>query len=126
MTRYLTFLCTWKLRWVRRSFATHASLCKTLFSDKLCQTVKILAVEGLTSNFFEPKEKFVISITRSQKNNNINTEFMIVFHDMFKHRNCFVRVLLSCYPVSFCFANAVCISIFAMYILILCVVLSSQ
>ena len=43
----LTFLWTW-MRWVPRSFATHASLCNTLSSNKLSQnTVKILAVKGL-------------------------------------------------------------------------------
>ena len=31
----LTFLWTWTLRWVPRSFATHASLCNTLPSNKL-------------------------------------------------------------------------------------------
>ena len=30
----LTFLWTWILRWVPRSFATHASLCNTLSSNK--------------------------------------------------------------------------------------------
>ena len=40
----LTFLWTWILRWVPRSFATHASLSKTLSSNK---TVKILALKGL-------------------------------------------------------------------------------
>ena len=44
----LTFLWTWILRWVPRSFATHASLCNALSSNKLCpKTVKILAVKGL-------------------------------------------------------------------------------
>ena len=44
----LTFLWTWILRWVPRSFATHASLCNTLSSNKLCpKTVKILAPKGL-------------------------------------------------------------------------------
>ena len=44
----LTFLWTWILRWVPRSFATHASLCNTLSYNKLCpKTVKILAVKGL-------------------------------------------------------------------------------
>ena len=31
----LTFLWTWTLKWVPRSFATHASLCNTLSSHKL-------------------------------------------------------------------------------------------
>ena len=40
----LTFFWTWILRWVPRSFATHASLCNTLSSNKLCpKTVKILS-----------------------------------------------------------------------------------
>ena len=44
----LNFLWTWTLRWVTRSFATHASLCNTLPTNKLCQeTVKIHAVKGL-------------------------------------------------------------------------------
>ena len=44
----LTFLWTWTERWVPRSFATHASLCNTLSSNKLCpKTVKILAVKAL-------------------------------------------------------------------------------
>ena len=44
----LTFLWTWTLRWVPRSFATHASLCNTLPSNKLCpKTVKIPVVKGL-------------------------------------------------------------------------------
>ena len=44
----LTFLWTWILRWVPRSFATHASLCNTLSSNKLCpKTVKILELKGL-------------------------------------------------------------------------------
>ena len=30
----LTFLWTWTLRWVPRSFATNASLCNTLSSNK--------------------------------------------------------------------------------------------
>ena len=43
----LTFLWTWILRWDTRSFATIASLCNTLSSNKLCQkTVKILVVKG--------------------------------------------------------------------------------
>ena len=47
----LTFLWTWILRWVSRSFATHASLCNALSSYKLCpKTVKILAVKGLINN----------------------------------------------------------------------------
>ena len=38
----LTFLWIWILRWVPRSFATHASLSNTLSSNKLCpKTVKI-------------------------------------------------------------------------------------
>ena len=46
----LTFLWTWILRWVPRSFATHASLCNALSTNKLCpKTVKILAVKGLNS-----------------------------------------------------------------------------
>ena len=50
----LTFLCTWTLRWVPRSFATHASLCNTLSSNKLCpKTVKILAVKGLRTTIIE-------------------------------------------------------------------------
>ena len=53
----LTFLWTgylyhWTLRWVLRSFATHASLCNTLSSNKLCpKTVKILALRGLKNIF---------------------------------------------------------------------------
>ena len=48
----LTFLWTWTLRWVPRSFATHASLCNTLPSNKLCpKTVKIPVVKGL--NYFD-------------------------------------------------------------------------
>ena len=44
----LIFLWTWILRWVPRSFATHASLCNALSSNKLCtKTVKILALKGL-------------------------------------------------------------------------------
>ena len=44
----LTFFWTWILRWVPRSFATLASLCNALSSNKLCpKTVKILAVKGL-------------------------------------------------------------------------------
>ena len=44
----LTFLWTWILRWVPRSFATHASLLNTLSSNKLCpKTVDIMAVKGL-------------------------------------------------------------------------------
>ena len=36
---------------VPRSFATHASLCNALSSNKLCpKTVKILAVKGLKQN----------------------------------------------------------------------------
>ena len=49
----LTFLWTWILRWVPRSFATHASLCNVLSSNKLCpKTVKILAVKGLKRTLF--------------------------------------------------------------------------
>ena len=44
----LTFLWTWTLRWVPRSFATHASLCNTLSSNKCPKTVGILAVKGLS------------------------------------------------------------------------------
>ena len=44
----LTFLWTWTLRWVPRSFATDASLCNTLSSNKLfLKTGKILALKGL-------------------------------------------------------------------------------
>ena len=44
----LTFLWTWILRCVPRSFATNASLCNTLSSNKLCpKTVKILTLKGL-------------------------------------------------------------------------------
>ena len=44
----LTFLWTWTLRWVPRIFATHASLCNTLPSNKLwTKTVKIPLVKGL-------------------------------------------------------------------------------
>ena len=47
----LTFLWTWILKWVPRNFATHASLCNTLPSNKLCpKTVKILALKGLKKN----------------------------------------------------------------------------
>ena len=50
----LTFLWTWILRWVPRSFATHATLCNTLSSNKLCpKTVKILALKGLKFDFFK-------------------------------------------------------------------------
>ena len=50
----LTLLWTWILRQVPRSFATHASLCNNLSSNKLCpKTVKILALKGLK----EPLEK---------------------------------------------------------------------
>ena len=47
----LTLLWTWILKWVPRSFATHASLCNTLSSNKCPKTVKILAVKGLSSSF---------------------------------------------------------------------------
>ena len=41
-------LWTWILRWVPRSFATHASFSNTLPSNKLYpKTVKILALKGL-------------------------------------------------------------------------------
>ena len=44
----LTILWSWTLRWVPRSFATHASLCNTLPSNKQCpKTVKIPVVKGL-------------------------------------------------------------------------------
>ena len=44
----LTFLWTWILRWVPKSFATHPSLCNTLSSNTLCpKTVKMLALKGL-------------------------------------------------------------------------------
>ena len=43
----LTFFWTWILRWVPRSFATHASLCNTLSFNKCPKTVKILALKGL-------------------------------------------------------------------------------
>ena len=46
----LTFLWTWILKWVPRSFATHASLCNTLSSNKCPKTLKILAVKGLIIN----------------------------------------------------------------------------
>ena len=49
----LTFLWTWILRWIPRSFATHASLCNALSSNKLCpKTVKILAIKGLNEMVF--------------------------------------------------------------------------
>ena len=47
----LTFLWTWTLRWVPRSFAIYASLCNTLPSNKLfTKTVKIPVVEGLNNH----------------------------------------------------------------------------
>ena len=49
----LTFLWAWTLRWVPRSFATHASLCNTLSSNELSKN--ILALKGLSqkiSSFF--------------------------------------------------------------------------
>ena len=36
----LTFLWTWTQRWVPRSFATHASLCNNLSSNKLSKNSK--------------------------------------------------------------------------------------
>ena len=48
----LSFLWTWILRWVPRSFATHASLCNTLSSNKLCpKTVKILALKRVKAAY---------------------------------------------------------------------------
>ena len=49
-------------RWVSRSFATHALLCNTQSSNKLCpKTVKTLAVKGLikSKSFFGLKNIFV-------------------------------------------------------------------
>ena len=51
-----TFLWTWILRWVPWSFATHASLCNTLSSNKLCpKTVKILSVKWLKTYVYVRK-----------------------------------------------------------------------
>ena len=55
-------LWTWILRWLARSFATHASLCNTLSSDKRhkCpKKVEILTVRGLKGS---KKEKFVKNV----------------------------------------------------------------
>ena len=60
----LTFLWTWILRWVPRSFATNASLCNALSSNKLCpKTVKILAVKGLING----TPKFKLDLPLSNK-----------------------------------------------------------
>ena len=74
----LTFLWTWILRWVPRSFATHASLCNALSSNKLCpKTVKILAVKGLIAyNFISyHNETYFYSYSKLYKKRKICSKY---------------------------------------------------
>ena len=66
----LTFLWTWILRWVPRSFVTHASLCNTLSSNKqICPKImKILAVKGLKDHLRIFEERNLFRITKVEFN----------------------------------------------------------
>ena len=71
----LTFLWTWILRWVPKSFATHASLCNTLSSNKLRpKTVKILALIHVA---FQTKTSILKKFLNKTKFLWLNTETLV-------------------------------------------------